>query len=85
MPHSCTAPCFAKRTLHDVRVTMGKPSILQSKAKKSHVESLSEKERKKERLRLPRARLRALRKGHLNGRAPPHRPRGRGGTEVYTS
>eukprot|EP00983_Pelagomonas_calceolata_P116495 1160311-Pelagomonas_calceolata.AAC.8 len=28
---------------------------------------------------------RALRKGHLKGRAPPHRPRGRGGSEVYTS
>eukprot|EP00967_Tisochrysis_lutea_P055671 scaffold70103_cov15-Tisochrysis_lutea.AAC.1 len=28
---------------------------------------------------------RALKKGHLKGRAPPHRPRGRGGTEVYTS
>eukprot|EP00967_Tisochrysis_lutea_P080534 scaffold110633_cov21-Tisochrysis_lutea.AAC.2 len=28
---------------------------------------------------------RALRKGPvLKGRAPPHRPRGRGGTEVYT-
>eukprot|EP00983_Pelagomonas_calceolata_P009100 295338-Pelagomonas_calceolata.AAC.1 len=28
---------------------------------------------------------RALRKGYLKGRAPPHRPRGRGGTEVFTS
>eukprot|EP00983_Pelagomonas_calceolata_P122167 1160882-Pelagomonas_calceolata.AAC.4 len=28
---------------------------------------------------------RAVRKGHLKRRAPPHRPRGRGGTEVYTS
>eukprot|EP00983_Pelagomonas_calceolata_P049556 1141553-Pelagomonas_calceolata.AAC.1 len=28
---------------------------------------------------------RALRKGHLKGRTPPHRPRRRGGTDVYTS
>eukprot|EP00983_Pelagomonas_calceolata_P119701 1160630-Pelagomonas_calceolata.AAC.2 len=44
---------------------------------------LSEKKKKKEKTTL--AKPRALRKGHLKGRAPPHRPRGRGGTEVYTS
>eukprot|EP00983_Pelagomonas_calceolata_P093885 1157823-Pelagomonas_calceolata.AAC.12 len=40
---------------------------------------ISRKKEKKERLCLPGL-ARALRKGYLKGRAPPHRPRGRGGT-----